>query len=178
MKRENTKLIGILAGMGPKSTPPFLDQVVAQCQIQYGARNNPPALLQQGLAKEPLAFFKVEDDPNYFAIFQTEEEIRDLQPKLSLLEQLHPFGVAATAPGDAADCVSRYFAPSYGIPEDPVTGSIHCALVPYWAAKLNKKHIRAHKLSSRGGELLCEHLQDRVSIAGEAVKYLEGTIYL
>ena len=93
-----------------------------------------------------------------------------------LLAQLHPYGVVVTAPGDEADFVSRYFAPSYGIPEDPVTGSIHCALAPYWSKQLHKSKLHARQVSKRGGELRCEDLPDRVLIAGQAVKYLEGTI--
>ncbi|MFW6098297.1 MAG: PhzF family phenazine biosynthesis protein, partial [Chloroflexota bacterium] len=82
------------------------------------------------------------------------------------------------APGNNGDCASRYFAPSYGIPEDPVTGSIHCALVPYWAERLKRSRIHALQVSPRGGELFCLHRGQRVELAGSAVKYLEGTIYV
>jgi predicted PhzF superfamily epimerase YddE/YHI9 len=84
--------------------------------------------------------------------------------------------VIVTAPGGEADFVSRFFAPKYGIPEDPVTGSAHCALTPYWAAILKKKDLKAHQVSKRGGELFCSDHGKRVLIAGRAVKYLEGTI--
>jgi predicted PhzF superfamily epimerase YddE/YHI9 len=85
-------------------------------------------------------------------------------------------GVIATAPGDECDFVSRFFAPAFGIPEDPVTGSAHCTLVPYWAKRLGKTTLRARQISPRGGELFCELRGDRVEIAGRAVKYLEGEI--
>jgi predicted PhzF superfamily epimerase YddE/YHI9 len=85
-------------------------------------------------------------------------------------------GVIATAPGNDCDFVSRFFAPAYVIPEDPVTGSAHCTLVPYWAKRLGKISLVARQVSPRGGELFCEDRGDRVEIAGDAVRYLEGTI--
>jgi PhzF family phenazine biosynthesis protein len=139
---------------------------------------NPPEELIQGLGKPPGEVFYVDADPNYFAIYDTEEDVRSIRPDLRLLERLHPYGVAVTAPGRNADCGSRYFAPSYAIPEDPVCGSIHCALVPYWAKRLNKSQVYAHQVSERGGELFCEDKGDRVSISGYAVKYLEGRIFV
>lgn len=139
---------------------------------------HPPDSLLKGLGKQPQAVYRVEADPNYYAILETEAEIHALQPNLSLLEEVDPYGVVVTAPGQNSDCVSRYFAPSYGIPEDPVTGSIHSALVPYWAKQLNKSKIHAHQASARGGELFCEDRGDRVSIGGYAVKYLTGTIFI
>jgi predicted PhzF superfamily epimerase YddE/YHI9 len=122
--------------------------------------------------------FSVEADPNYYTIFETEDEVLAIEPDLNLLEQLHPYGVVVTAPGKNSDCVSRYFAPSYGIPEDPVTGSIHSVLVPYWARRLNKSHIHTYQASQRGGELYCEDKGERVIIGGHAVKYLTGNIYI
>lgn len=138
--------------------------------------HRPPDILLQGLNIQPQEVFSVEADPNYYAIFEAEDEVLSIEPNLNLLEQLHPYGVIVTAPGKNSDCVSRYFAPSYGIPEDPVTGSIHCALVPYWAHQLNKSHIHAYQASPRGGELYCEDKGERVIIAGNAVKYLTGNI--
>jgi len=84
-------------------------------------------------------------------------------------------GIIITAPGREADFVSRYFAPELGI-EDPVTGSAHCTLVPYWSERLGKTRLRARQISRRGGELVLEHRGDRVSIGGEACLYLEGRI--
>lgn len=138
----------------------------------------PPDTLIEGLGRTPVEVYTVESEDNFFAVFNSESEVVGLNVDFALLAQLHPAGVAVTAPGETADCVSRYFAPSYGIPEDPVTGSIHCGLVPLWASRLNKSQILAHQVSQRGGELFCEDNGDRVLIGGEAVKYLEGTVYL
>ncbi len=135
----------------------------------------PPAPLLAGLGPAPDGILAVVPGKSYVAVYATEQEVRALQPDFGLLAQL-PGGVGATAPGREADCASRDFAPAIGIPEDPVTGSIHCALVPYWAGRLGKSQIHARQVSQRGGELYCQDRGDRVSIAGYAVKYLEGTI--
>jgi PhzF family phenazine biosynthesis protein len=137
---------------------------------------NTPALLLEGLGKVPQQVLSTKT--KYLAIFATEDEVRAVQPSMKLLDQLHPCGVIVTAPSSNADFVSRYFAPSYGIPEDPVTGSAHCSLVPYWANILQKTQLYAKQISLRGGELWCELLQDRVMISGRAVKYLQGDIYI
>ena len=89
---------------------------------------------------------------------------------------LDAFAVIVTARGDQVDFVSRFFAPAAGVPEDPVTGSAHCTLMPYWAEKLGKNKLSAHQVSARGGELWCEMLGDRVTIAGNTVEYLRGEI--
>ena len=102
--------------------------------------------------------------------------MRALRPDFARLAALDLFGVIVTAPGVDADFVSRYFAPGEGIPEDPVTGSAHCTLVPYWAKRLGRTKLHARQVSERGGELFCEDRGDRVSIAGRAVTYLEGSI--
>lgn len=134
----------------------------------------PPALLLQGLGLSPEQVLQVQD--NYFAVCADEEQVRLAQPDFNLLETLHPFGVCITAPGEQSDFVSRYFAPSYGVPEDPVTGSTHRSLVPYWSARLGKRPLHARQLSARGGQLWCELVGDRVIIKGRAVLYLTGTI--
>jgi predicted PhzF superfamily epimerase YddE/YHI9 len=98
---------------------------------------------------------------------------------MALLSRIDRMGVIATAPArDAreADFVSRFFAPGVGIPEDPVTGSSHCTLIPYWARRLGKKSLRARQVSARGGELVCEDAGDRVKIGGRAATYLAGEI--
>jgi predicted PhzF superfamily epimerase YddE/YHI9 len=97
---------------------------------------------------------------------------------LGKLEKLHPAGVCITAPGNRIEFVSRYFAPSYGIPEDPVTGSTHCTLGPYWSVRLNKNVLRARQVSARGGEVVVEPRGERVTLKGKAVLYLTGTITL
>jgi predicted PhzF superfamily epimerase YddE/YHI9 len=138
--------------------------------------DNPPQALVAGLRGSPSELYAVTTDDNYFAVFDDEDDVRALAPDFARLETLHPAGVVATAPGHDSDCASRYFAPSYGIPEDPVTGSIHCGLAPYWASRLGRHRIHARQVSARGGELYCEDRGDRVTIAGHAVKYMQGTI--
>ena len=136
----------------------------------------PPAALIDGLGKAPAAVMQIED--NYFAIYESEEEVRRIRPDFRLLEKLHPAGVAITAPGDDADFVSRYFAPSYGLPEDPVTGSTHCSLAPYWAQRLGKTSLHARQASERGGELWCEVKAGRVILKGNAVLTLRGELLI
>lgn len=132
----------------------------------------PPAALLEGLEKTPASVVQIEDD--YFAVYDREEDVKAICPNLRLLEQLHPFGVGVTAPGESCDFVSRFFVPSYGIPEDPVTGSTHCSLAPYWAQRLGKTNLHARQLSERGGELWCEVRAERVILKGSAVLTLRG----
>lgn len=139
---------------------------------------HPPTALLEGLKRQPQEIFSVTPGTNYLTVYATETEVRSLQPNFASLEELHPFGVIVSAPGDKSDCASRYFVPSYGIPEDPVTGSIHSALTPFWAKRLNKKEIHARQVSPRGGDLFCEDRGERVNISGNAIKYLEGQIYI
>ena len=115
---------------------------------------------------------------DYLAVFDAEEEVRALKPDMAKVAALDRMAVIATGPGRDCDFVSRFFVPSLGIPEDPVTGSAHCTLVPYWSKRLGKKSLFARQVSARGGELWCEDRGERVSIAGHCVKYLEGTIEL
>ena len=137
-----------------------------------------PETLLRGFNIRPRKVFKTVEDPNYYGIYAAETDISALKPNLAHLEKLHPFGVVVTAPGETSDFVSRYFAPGAGIPEDPVTGSIHCGLIPYWSEQFGRKKLFARQLSARGGELHCELSEGRVSIGGKAVLYLEGTIYV
>jgi predicted PhzF superfamily epimerase YddE/YHI9 len=138
----------------------------------------PPAALVEGLRSGPSHVSVQQIKDNYFVVYNSEDEIRRIQPDFAVLEKLHPAGIAVTAPGKEVDFVSRYFAPSYGIPEDPVTGSTHCSLAPYWAGRLSKSSLHAHQLSDRGGELWCELAGDRVIIKGKAVLTLQGSLLL
>jgi PhzF family phenazine biosynthesis protein len=140
------------------------------------ACTDPPAALSEALGKVPFEVVQIED--NYFAVFEKEEEVKSLRPDFRLLEELHPAGVAVTAPGKDCDFVSRYFAPSYGIPEDPVTGSTHCSLAPYWAKRLRKTKLHARQISERGGELWCEVRSERVILRGNAVLTLQGDLLI
>jgi PhzF family phenazine biosynthesis protein len=137
-----------------------------------------PIGLAEGLGKSPSQVFWTESDTNYYAVFDQEADLHQLQPDFARLAQLHPYGTVVTAPGDRSDFACRYFAPSYGIPEDPVTGSIHCALVPYWAKRLGKPQLVSRQVSARGGDLYCEWQGDRVTIGGKAVPFLIGEISL
>jgi len=114
---------------------------------------------------------------NYLmVVYRDERAVRALEPDFSAMARAGLDEAIATARGTDCDFVSRFFAPGYGIPEDPVTGSAHCTLVPYWAGRLGKARLHARQVSSRGGELYCELRDDRVRIAGRAVTFLEGTI--
>ncbi|MED3661229.1 PhzF family phenazine biosynthesis protein [Ureibacillus terrenus] len=134
-----------------------------------------PEALVKGLGKKPKEVYLARD---YLAVFETEEEIRNLEIDLEELKKLDAFGVIATAKGNGADFVSRFFAPKAGIDEDPVTGSAHCTLVPYWKKMLRKEEFVALQLSPRGGKLYCKDLGMEIQIGGEAVVYMEGKIYV
>ena len=111
-------------------------------------------------------------------VYDTEEEIRALNPNYHLLDQIPARGIIVTSPGREHDFVSRFFAPNCGIPEDPVTGSAHTTLTPYWARILQKNKLKASQLSSRGGVLRCELDGDRIKIAGKAMTYMKAEVYL
>jgi PhzF family phenazine biosynthesis protein len=115
---------------------------------------------------------------DYLVVYASEDEVRKLEPNMLLLAQIDKFAVIVTAPGKDVDFVSRFFAPAKGVPEDPVTGSAHCTLIPYWSKRLGKKKLHAYQVSKRGGELWCEDRGDRVTMSGKAARFLEGTIYL
>lgn len=141
-------------------------------------RCEPPAGLAQALGARPAEVWNTREDQHYYVIFESAGVVRSLSPDMAKLAALHPYQVAVTAPGEAEDFVSRFFAPSIGIPEDPVTGSMHCALIPYWAKRLGKTILHARQVSKRGGELFCEDLPEasRVRISGRAALSLTGTL--
>lgn len=112
------------------------------------------------------------------AVLPSEAAVRACRPDFVALAKLPGLGVIISAPGERHDFVSRYFAPSIGIDEDPVTGSTHCSLIPYWAARLGKQELRAYQCSARGGELHCRLEGERVRIAGQAVLVASGRLYL
>lgn len=127
-----------------------------------------PAILADALGWLPRELHKTRD---FLAVFSSEEEILSLRPEPTLLAKLDCLGVICTAPGTDSDFVSRFFAPGAGIIEDPVTGSAHSTLIPYWSARLGKKQLFARQLSQRGGELFCEDRGERVGIGGRARLY-------
>jgi PhzF family phenazine biosynthesis protein len=115
---------------------------------------------------------------DYLVVYGSEDEVRALRPDMAGLLEIDRFAVIVTAPGREVDFVSRFFAPAKGVPEDQVTGSSHCTLIPYWSKRLDKKKLHAHQISPRGGELWCEDRGERVNIGGHGALYLKGTIYL
>jgi PhzF family phenazine biosynthesis protein len=136
----------------------------------------PPAALLQGLGCEPEAVLRSQQA--WFAVYRDEQQIRALSPDLDALRGLAPLDVVVTAPGREQDFVSRYFWPANGGDEDPVTGSIHAGLAPYWAGQLGRNELVALQASARTGILHCRVEADRVMVAGQAVLFLDGTIEL
>ena len=130
--------------------------------------------IEKALGWSPIKTIKGKTD--YLLIYNSQAEIEALMPNFHLLDQCDCRGVIVSAPGDKVDFVSRFFAPKCGIPEDPVTGSAHTTMAPYWAKVLGKTKMTAQQLSTRGGKLWIEYLGDRVKISGKAVPYLIGEI--
>ncbi|MCW5767244.1 MAG: PhzF family phenazine biosynthesis protein [Phycisphaeraceae bacterium] len=129
--------------------------------------------LAAAFGRRPTEAFKSRD---IMAVFETKREVHEMLPDMSRVAAFDATCIIATAPGAGHDFVSRVFAPRVGIPEDPVTGSAHCTLAPYWAKRLGKSKVTGHQVSRRGGELFCEVAGDRVKIGGHCVMYLEGRI--
>jgi PhzF family phenazine biosynthesis protein len=145
----------------------FPKQTITPCKI--------PNQLTEALGVKPRELYRGMD---YMAVFNHEDDVIAIKPNFNLFKGLDLRGVIVTAPGEKVDFVSRFFAPNFGINEDPVTGSAHCALAPYWSEKLKKNPLTARQLSKRGGSLRCEVKGDRVFISGKAVPYLEGFIHV
>jgi predicted PhzF superfamily epimerase YddE/YHI9 len=133
----------------------------------------PNPALTAALGKAPRELWEARD---YMAVYDSEDEVRSLRPDMKALAAAGHFAAIVTAAGRDADFVSRFFAPASGVDEDPVTGSAHCTLVPYWAKRLGRAELHAFQVSGRGGELFCRDCGERVQIAGRAVPYLEGFI--
>lgn len=150
--------------------------------ISLNFPSNPPnkivssQLIENAFQQKPI---EVLQGGNYtLIIFDNENFIRNYEPKIELIKKIDPHGVIISSKGNEADFVSRMFAPNEGIDEDPVTGSSHTVLIPYWTEKLGKKIFRALQVSKRGGELFCENLGNRVKISGKAVLYATGDLFL
>lgn len=136
-----------------------------------------PLALTEALGIEPQAVYS--SSFNYMAVFKDAEDVRSLSPDFVALGKLDRPGTIVTAAGDGGfDFISRYFAPAKGIDEDPVTGSAHCMLAPYWAEVLAKTEFRAYQASARGGEVLCRLIGDRVELEGNCVFYLQGEVVI
>ena len=160
-----------------KSGPLTVKREGERLALDFPARPAQPAKMPadaaQAFSAEPLSCSKARD---YLFEFRDEDEVRQLKPDFARLMGWEGLGVIVTAPGREVDFVSRFFAPKAGLNEDPVTGSSHCTLIPFWAERLGKNVLQARQVSARGGELFCEMLGDRVKIAGQAVTYLRGVI--
>ncbi len=133
-----------------------------------------PALLKEALNVPILKTF--EGTWKLLVLLENEEIIQQLTPNFSLLSELEFSGIIVSSAGNNVDFVSRFFAPKIGINEDPVTGSAHTILIPYWSGKLNKTKLEALQLSKRTGYLNCEYLNDRVEMSGQAITYLKGQL--
>jgi len=145
--------------------------------LDFPARPSHPVVapkhLVSALGVTPQEVFH--DDFNYLALVENLEVLRSLAPDMQAIVRLNGPDLIVTAPGDGRyDFYSRYFAPSIGVPEDPVTGSAHCMLAPYWARKLGKNELRAFQASRRGGEILCRVVRERVELEGSCVFYMQG----
>lgn len=151
------------------------DWLVMDFPAQSPIACNVPYEIVRAFDRVPIECLRSED---YIVVFESESDILAIKPDIAYLKKLDLRGVIITARSRQYDFVSRFFAPKYGIDEDPVTGSAHTQLIPYWALKLGKTKMKAKQVSSRGGELVCELRNDRVLISGKAVKFLEGKIEL
>ena len=148
-------------------------------QLDFPSRKPEPVEMMEGFLQafnhNPKEVLKSRD---YVLVYESEAEVRSLKVNPSLLspEQFNKGGIICTAPGDGVDFVSRFFLPGASVFEDPVTGSSHCSLIPYWSEKLGKNEMIAYQLSERKGYLNCIALGERVLIAGNAVTYMKGEI--
>lgn len=134
-----------------------------------------PEHLLEGFSIAPKKVLRSRD---YFLVYETQEEIEQLEANFFYLNKVETLGIIVTAKGNEADFVSRFFVPNSVIGEDPVTGSAHATLIPYWAVELNKQKLKAVQLSKRRGDVWCEHLGSRVTIAGNCVLYSKGEYFV
>ena len=132
--------------------------------------------LIEAIGKVPEKVLKGKTD--YLLIYTNQHEIEEVEPDFSQLLKIDARGIIVSAPGNDVDFVSRFFGPVVGVNEDPVTGSAHTTLIPYWASRLGKKHMLAKQLSKRGGDLTCDFLGERVNISGKAVLYMIAEVQL
>jgi len=145
--------------------------------MDFPARNPEPIENDRAVASAlGAASSELLTSRDLLAVFDSEQQVAALSPDFAAIAALDTFAVIATAPGDDCDFVSRFFAPGAGVPEDPVTGSAHSTLTPYWCQRLEKTKLHARQISQRGGELWCELRGERVLIAGHAIEYLRGEI--
>lgn len=134
----------------------------------------PAGLLEALGVKDAVRVMRSRD---FFVVLKSESDVAALKPDFAALAKMDVFGIIATAPGDTVDAVSRCFFPGAGVDEDPVTGSAHCNIIPYWSQKLGKDELVCRQISERGGTLVCLNKGDRVLMSGKCVLFLEGVIY-
>ncbi|MEE4198976.1 MAG: PhzF family phenazine biosynthesis protein [Bacteroidales bacterium] len=151
------------------------DLLIMDFPSNEGKVITPPVSLVEGLGAEPVEVLQSRD---LLVIYKNQQEIENIKPDFGILEKVETFGIIVSAPGDDCDFVSRFFAPRAGINEDPVTGSAHTTLIPYWAQKSQKNILEAIQLSPRRGKLKCEYLGNRVSIGGTARLFMKGVIVI
>lgn len=132
-----------------------------------------PPFLEEAIGTSAQELYR---DTDYLYVIENEEQLRNLEPNIRALEKADARGIIVTAPGEEYDFVSRFFAPSAGVDEDPVTGSAHTMLTPYWSNRLGKKKLVGRQVSNRGGTVYCQERGDRVEISGEAYTFMEGEI--
>ena len=164
---------------GPLTVKKVGDYYELDFPSRFPKKSSLPKIISDGLNIQPKEIWKARD---YLLVYDSEDDIKRIKPNIVILNQINidPGGIIVTAKGKSenVDFVSRLFTPQATVFEDPVTGSAHCTLVPFWAERLNKTKLRALQISERGGELICELKKNRVAIRGKAVKYLEGIIQL
>lgn len=134
-----------------------------------------PDFLEEAVGVPAIELYR---DTDYLYVVESEEQVRALEPDIRAMKQADVRGIIVTAPGDQVDFVSRFFAPSAGVDEDPVTGSAHTMLTPYWSRRLKKNKLVGRQVSQRGGTVHCTHLDDRVELAGSAKTFMQAQITL
>jgi len=149
--------------------------------LDFPADEFDPAEMPEGMlealgGKEPMFCYLGKTD--YMVVYEKQSDIEQMKPDFTQLGKVKARGIIVTAPGEWVDFVSRFFGPQVGINEDPVTGSAHTTLIPYWGRQLAKTELTARQLSERGGDIFCKNLGSRVEIAGNAITYLEGNIQI
>lgn len=175
--KSNDQKIQFSSASGPLTVYRHTDYLTLDFPVRLPQICETPQPLITGLGLMPSEIYRA---TAYLAVFESEQHVRDLKPDMTQLAQLDCRSIIVTAPADDTDVdfVSRYFVPKAKATEDPVTGSAHCTLTPYWAKRLNKTQLHAKQISARGGELWCKLTNDRVLISGEVLMYSEGNLQL
>ena len=176
----NLTHIEFLSESGPLYVERENDLIAMNFPSNPITRCEPPLILEEALNEYTDQCFETANNGRYILVFEHEDQVRNLKPNMAKLKQLSR-SLGVTAPSEQYDFVSRFFAPELGIPEDPVTGSFHTNLVPYWSERLGKTELHAKQVSARGGEVFCQMIknrdaQDRVKMSGNAIEYMRGKI--